>query len=261
MEREKTLAVAGTDPRSRAMHACLTQAGYTCLPLGTPDVCAIVLPMPYAGDADTVKDTDLSLEALFASAGRHTPVLGGRFDALAYTLAMQYGVRCFDYYEQETVKIANAALTAAGAIDLAQRTGIPTQARTLVCGFGRIGKCLANKLPLATLSARRAADLAWCAALGHTCVPTHEIDPAEYDLIYNTVPVRIFDRAMLARMQPGTLIIDLASAPYGTDLAAAQELGVRALTAPALPAKAFPEQAGHILAQSACRILSEVVKS
>lgn len=55
---------------------------------------------------------------------------------------MNSGVRLFDYYDQEPVKIKNAALTADGAMAMAPvDLGIQLcNCRVLVCGFGRTGK-------------------------------------------------------------------------------------------------------------------------
>ncbi len=263
MGREIKLAVAGEDRRMQVMYAALEKAGYLCVPLReAADCAAAVLPMPYSGDGVTVTDTEVSLARLFASLPARFPVLGGRIDKGGYLLAMQTDIRLFDYYSPETVQICNAALTAEGAIDLAAEQGWLTDgAQILVCGFGRIGKCLMSRLrgmgAHTTVSARSAVDLAWARALDYPCVETARMDCERYDLIFNTVPVRVFDRRRLLCMKDTVTILDLASAPYGTDLAAAAELGRQAITAPALPAKCFPERAGEVLAESVLTLLGE----
>ena len=63
--------------------------------------------------------------------------------------------------------------------------------------------------------------------------------------------------ALLAALRPGSLIVDLASRPGGTDFAAARRLGLTALHALSLPAACAPETAGEFVAQTVCEILRE----
>ena len=62
---------------------------------------------------------------------------------------------------------------------------------------------------------------------------------------------------VLAALRPGSLIVDLASRPGGTDFAAARRLGLTALHALSLPAACAPETAGEFVAQTVCEILRE----
>ena len=55
----------------------------------------------------------------------------------------------------------------------------------------------------------------------------------------------------------GALIIDLASLPGGTDFAAAEELGLHAEHALALPGRCAPQTAGALIAQTVLTILEE----
>jgi len=52
-------------------------------------------------------------------------------------------------------------------------------------------------------------------------------------------------------------LIDLASAPGGIDLGAAQELGLQCVWGTALPGKHTPESAGIILAQTVDAFLED----
>ena len=55
----------------------------------------------------------------------------------------------------------------------------------------------------------------------------------------------------------GALIIDLASLPGGTDFAAAQRLGCKAIHALSLPAACAPDTAGEAVARTVLTILQE----
>lgn len=64
-------------------------------------------------------------------------------------------------------------------------------------------------------------------------------------------------RALLQKLPGGALIIDLASLPGGTDFAAAEELGLHAEHALALPGRCAPQTAGALIAQTVLTILEE----
>ena len=63
--------------------------------------------------------------------------------------------------------------------------------------------------------------------------------------------------SLLAALPKGSLIVDLASKPGGTDFAAARRLGHTALHALSLPTVWAPETAGEALARTVQAILQE----
>lgn len=56
-------------------------------------------------------------------------------------------------------------------------------------------------------------------------------------MIFNTVPVLLFSRDILQRMDRSTLLIDLASKPGGVDFTAAAELQLKTIWALSLPGR------------------------
>ena len=78
---------------------------------------------------------------------------------------------------------------------------------------------------------------------------------ANADVVFNTVPAIVLTEKMLERMRPGSLIVDLASAPGGTDFEAAARLGIKAILALGLPGKVAPKTAGKILADSVPQLI------
>ena len=62
---------------------------------------------------------------------------------------------------------------------------------------------------------------------------------------------------VLARLRSGSLIVDLASKPGGTDFAAAARRGHRAIHALSLPAACAPETAGEAVARTVQTMLQE----
>jgi dipicolinate synthase subunit A len=137
--------------------------------------------------------------------------------------------------------------------------------RVAVIGYGRIGEILSAKLKLlgayVTVYARRREVCVRAELMGHTSklISTEEILTFDTStrVIFNTVPKRLFDRAVLEKLSKECLIIDLASAPGGVDSITAGELGIRAIWATALPGKCAPESAGIILGETAHSILQD----
>ncbi len=109
-----------------------------------------------------------------------------------------------------------------------------------VCARRAEQRALAESLGL------RGAELARLAALA----------PA-FDTVVNTIPAPVLTEPVLAALRPGSLIVDLASKPGGTDFAAAQRLGCKAIHALSLPAACAPDTAGEAVARTVLTILQE----
>lgn len=255
MRKDTKLAFAQTDARMSAAAECLGRLGWEITEL-TGDGAAVILPMPYTRDGVTVGNTGVPINRLFEKTGGRRPVLGGMLDKKAYCAALENGVRLFDYFSPEWVKTENAALTARAATELdCVIKKLAEKPNVLICGFGRIGKFLTALLPDAAVSARSENDLAWIRSLGHEGMRTDAIDTERFSLIFNTIPSRHLEGEKLEKIPRGAVIVDLASAPYGTDHEACGRLGINAVTAPSLPARAYPEKSGEILARSIDLIL------
>ena len=168
-------------------------------------------------------------------------------------------------YTREETQIANAVPTAEGAIQLAMEATDRTihESSCLVIGYGRIGRLLAGRLRAlgarTAVSARRYSDLAWIRAENFQCLRTDALAGAlgQFDLILNTVPALILDAGLLGETKETCVILDLASAPGGVDLAAAQRLGRRAIAAPGLPGRTAPRTAAAAIRDSIYHILEE----
>lgn len=191
---------------------------------------------------------------------------GGKLPERIREQANRQEIRTEDYLLREEFAVKNAVPTAEGAIQIAMEEMGCTLCgtRVLVIGYGRIGKVLAHRLrglgAEVTVSARRNSDLAWIEAFGCHSIRTEEIgkEVGRDQLIMNTVPTRVVDRAMLKRLKPDCLVIDLAGGSGGVDLASAEALGVKAIWARGLPGKVAPMTSGQILHDTIHHILREV---
>ena len=159
----------------------------------------------------------------------------------------------------------NAALTAEGAIYAAMGETADSllDARCLVIGWGRIGRVLGARLAglgaKVTVASRSEKSRRQAQGRGLQVVPTQALEEAlgEADLIFSTAPALVLDEERLARVRPQARIIDLASAPYGVDLAAAECLGLRAWREPGLPGRYCPLAAARVLAREVLGIYGE----
>ncbi len=173
------------------------------------------------------------------------------------------GVTLVEYREADQFAIWNSIPSAEGAIQMAMESTPFTifGSRSLVLGFGRTGTAIALLLrglfSDVTVAARSEWDMARIWAAGYRAVEFRHLDQAvaESDLIFNTVPAVILTRPVLAVAPSHCTVIDVASAPGGTDFSAAQELGITARLAPGLPGIVAPVTAGKIIAELIVRHL------
>ena len=259
MEAKKLFAVVGTDARQAAAGRVLERAGYA---VGGAEQVAladyILLPLPL----DAARTP---LAELLRAAKPGAVALGGRLSVQAKTIAQEAGVELVDYFARPELTVYNAIPTAEGCIGilLAERTRTLWGTNLLLLGFGPVGQALGVRLAAlgaqVTVAARRPAQRALAESFSLRAVDLARLEqtaPA-FDTVVNTIPAPVLTEAVLAALRPGSLIVDLASRPGGTDFAAARRLGHRAIHALSLPAACAPETAGEALARTVCEILAE----
>ena len=223
MEGRKRIAVVGSDARQAAAGRALARAGYAVA--GAEQVAradVILLPLP-------LDESRTPLAQLLRAAKPGAFALGGRLSAQAVEIARQAGVELADYFARPELAVYNAIPTAEGCIGilLQQRTRTLWGAEVLVLGFGPVGQALAVRLSAlgagVTVCARRPEQRALAESLGLRAAPLTALAglaPA-FDTVVNTIPAPVLGDGVLARLRSGSLIVDLASKPGGTDFAAA----------------------------------------
>ncbi len=192
-------------------------------------------------------------------------VLGGRLSHGQKKLFSDMGFSAEDYFLRESLALKNAVPTAEGTLMtvMANTTGTVYQSRILVLGYGRTGKSCARLFSAAgadcTVAARRPEILAQAWSEGHHTVHLSDIANSadSFDTIINTVPAVVLTEEILSCVQKNCLIVDLASMPGGTDFFAAERLGIKAIHALALPAKAAPAASGRYIAETIIEMLEE----
>ncbi|NLS45101.1 MAG: dipicolinate synthase subunit DpsA [Firmicutes bacterium] len=180
-------------------------------------------------------------------------------------LALKYGINLVEVMENDEVAIKNSIPTAEGALQIAM-TEMPITihgCNAIVLGFGRVGITMARVLlslsANTVVCARSYSQLARASEMGALALHISSLSSAlsDTDVVFNTIPSTVLTDQILENMKPGSLIIDLASAPGGTDFDAAARLGIKAILASGLPGKTAPKTAGKILADAILRLIKE----
>ena len=162
---------------------------------------------------------------------------------------------CVNPERDEGFLAANADLTAEGAIARAmQRPGRALlNATVLVAGFGRIAQALTVRLcalgAFVIVCARSEAQMRRAHAMGAHPVPLSALNSAaaQAEVVFNTVPARVFSVEALTAISSESLYIELASEPYGADLTHAARMGVTVALESGLPGRYAPLDAGAAL--------------
>lgn len=279
-----TFGVIGGDERMKYLAQSIATDGYpVCVcgleKLGTcrgaaecdlPQLAAkssvILLPLPATKDGLFLNapyaENEIRLDDDFARFFMHKTVCGGMLQRLTASSSLWREIEPEDYYRREELAVGNAIPTAEGAVGIAIREypGTINGAKCLITGFGRIGKNLAIILrgmgAEVFCAARKKADLMQMRAFGVQPLTYREIS-RRFDLIFNTVPAKVLTSPVLMQQTRDTLIIELASAPGGTDLKRAEELHLHVIDAPSLPGRVAPKTAAEYIKEAVYNILEE----
>lgn len=159
-------------------------------------------------------------------------------------------------FDRDDLAIYNSIPTAEGALFLAMKHTDFTihGSKVAILGFGRIALSLLRTFQAlqaeVIVLARRSSQLARAYEMGAKAYPLDEMKEhmTDVDICLNTIPAPILTKEVLTSMPLHTFILDLASAPGGTDFTFATQRGMNAILAPGIPGMIAPRTAGKILA-------------
>jgi dipicolinate synthase subunit A len=160
----------------------------------------------------------------------------------------------------------NAIPTAEGAIKIAiEETDITLHSHPmLIIGYGRIGTVLSSMLRGMGAQVRVVVNSAQAAARvrsgGHEAVFFEDMDSAlsHVAVIFNTVPQILLDKRNMHLIGKKTLIIDLASPPYGVEASDSRAFGLKVLFASSLPGKIAPVSTAGYIIDTINRVIEEM---
>lgn len=277
---EKTFGLIGGDRRQAELSHLLAADGNTVYTYGLDDwkpagagdldraagADVIVLPLPLCrGDgALNCREDPMPTAELFHRLCPGQRVLAGQVRPQQHREAADCGLTLEDYFLREELTVANAAVTAEGAVQAAMERLDETLLgmECLVLGFGRIGKLLCHRLQglgaRVSAAARRPSDLAWIRAYGWRALETGALDGelSRFGAVFNTVPSPVLGAALLKQLPGRCLLVDLASC-QGIDLAAAESLGLPNVWARCLPGRLSPRTAAAVIRDTVYYILLE----
>jgi len=284
MDTKVRFTSIGGDKRQKEVISILAGKGFQINTLGWKDVkheniqvfnelsselfnChVLMLPIPYCDKNGNITglNTDVKLDMLLKNLKPGTIVIYGKEDHAFLKTAGEYSFCSYDILKEESFAVLNAIPTAEGAIQRAmERTNITLHgANTLILGYGRIGKVLSRMLygigSHVTVMARKNEDIAWITERGYKPVLPDKLDYVlgSQDIIFNTIPSMVLDRARLSKIKVECIVIDLASLPGGVDFAAARDLGIKASHDLSLPGIVAPKSAAKII----CQVTEEIIK-
>ncbi len=210
----------------------------------------IVLPIPFSKDNQFVNmpfsNKNIRIRELFYYLENKTIFVGNINQELKEELHKKHN-QVVDFMQKEEFAILNVIPTAEATIEIILKNTkkILQNSNCLIMGFGRIGKVLADKLK--GLSAKitclttNEVEKAWAIAYGYETIQIENLQKnctkfKLYDIIINTIPKVIF-KEELKEVKKETLIIDLASKPYGIDRKIVEQENLNFIEALGLPRK------------------------
>ena len=210
----------------------------------------IVLPIPFSKDNQYVNmpffNKDIPIRELFYYLENKTIFVGNMHQELKEELHRKHN-QVIDFMQKEEFAILNAIPTAEATIEIILKNTkkILQNGNCLILGFGRIGKVLGYKLKglsaKVTCMITSEVEKASAIAYGYETISIENLQKnctklKQYDIIINTIPKIIF-REELKEIKKETLVIDLASKPYGIDRKIIEQEKLNFIEALGLPRK------------------------
>ena len=284
----KVFAMVGGDKRNIELARMLSARGCTVKLFGfvnyereTPMQCknlyeavtgadCIIGPTPCSHNGDALNapfhNAPIYVEDLFRLIKPHQQFLAGVIKPELLQLASKYNIHIIDMLNREELLIRNAIPTAEGAIKIAiEETDITLHGnRMMVIGYGRIGKILSKMLRglgakvMAVVNNDEAA--AFAESGSHEVVYFEDMEGhlKQADVIFNTVPQILLDKNNMRHIRKNTLIIDLASPPYGVEVNDSRDFGLKVLYTNSLPGKIAPVTTASYILETVNNIISEL---
>lgn len=230
--------IAGVDKADSAESA-LDGAGYALFPIPGMGPDGSI----YAPNALTPIVPDVALLSRLKRGG--SIILGTADEALRRSAA-SLGHTIIEYENDKELMLLRGPAIVEGAIGIAiSNTAITLHAASVgVVGHGSIGRLLARELTALSahvhVFARSPVQRADAYSAGCFAHPLEELGTMapELDMLFSTVSAPIIGRTILSSFERGSLIMDLSAPPGSVDLAAATELGHRAVWARGLGRRA-----------------------
>lgn len=221
----------------------------------------IVLPLPLTKDGEHIysplSSEPVSLEIIKEYADKNAVVYSGGYSSRLWEICRELDLFCDNYYSRETLTLKNAVLTseAAAGMLIQNSPGSLLGSKTLIIGYGRIGKSLSSLLKsfgsCVTVAARNPLCRTLAELNGISAIPMGEIivELSDFDYVINTAPVQIFTEKHFAGMKEEGIFMELASISSQPSEALCEKHNLKYIFAGGLPGKYSPKTAGEFIAE------------
>lgn len=257
---EYDIAVIGGDKRTACMVPFFKEMGYRVIGYKlchmkeedtAPDVMAdslkqaVELADVIVGGIPLEKKGIVNIKELSRHLRRRHRVFGGVISETFRQECDERGILCYDFMKDENIAIFNAVATAEGAIleALSHKDTNIHASKSLVLGYGRCGKVLAQKLKglsaEVTVCSQDMIELSMAETMGMDSLLLNRLDEriGEFEYIYNTIPAVLLRGEILRELRKDVLVIDIASGKGGIDEKEARALKIHTLHCLGLPGK------------------------
>ena len=247
--KSTVFCIAGSSPALPYAGNYLISQGITITKEPCEKMTHLLLPVPTL-DAEGKIKGGISPEDLVKRIPENTVIFGGNLKHPVF-----HRFTCIDLLQDSQYLAENAEITADRATLLlgahlpVTLSGCPI----LVIGWGRIGKCLAQKLKAlnadVTVAARKEVDRATLYSLGYKTVDTADLQKIlpHSRAIINTAPFPVVTERHRCWCNPDCVFLDLASTPG--------IMGDRVLWERGLPGRNAPESSGKLITKTVIRLL------
>lgn len=230
----------------------------------------IVLPLPLTRDNITVNAPLCNESYYLNDIVKYKPkfIFGGIIKGSFKDNLKKSGIRHRDYYDSEYLTVKNAVLTAEAALAIAitESNGSIYGSKSVVIGYGRIGKQLAKYLKAlgseVTATSRSEGTLATIEADGIKPIRTDICKYAciDADYVFNTVPYPVLSSDFFEQCSSKLMFLDLAT-DSKIDLTQAELRHLKYGVYGGLPGKYSSITAGNYIAEEIIKYLQTLKQS
>ncbi len=218
----------------------------------------IVGPIPFSRDGVHVwseRGKMVTIDVFGEYMQKGQQLFAGKIPETLINKIKEKGVICHDFMKMEQVEEENSLATAEGALAEAITLSVNNlhTGNCLILGYGKCGKAIANLLKgwqiPTTVAVRREEARAEAESQGFHGVLLEQLTEriGSMTFIFNTIPAMVLKGELLDRLEKDAVIVDIASAPGGTDFETCERLGIKAVLSLGIPGRYSPKTSADIL--------------
>lgn len=265
----KKFIVLGGDDRTKYTAQHLTSNGFDTITTnnfnGFWNADAVVLPLPFTTDNVHIKGTNVPIDDFCNNLSNSTIVFAGKLNKKAENIFNNRKIEFYDYNSREEFAQKNAVPTAQGVLTFVLNNVEVTlnSLKVAVTGYGKCGKSICktfkNQGSEVISFSRRYTTVADAESDGLSAFLFKDINNKikDADIVINTVPEKILNKEFIDNLSGNSILIDVASFPYGFDIDYAESINKKINILSSLPGKYVPKTAGIIIAETIINIIEE----